>query len=512
MFCSYSTWRNWGPPAVQDSRLTALDGAHEVKFLVQVVLFYETPVSTRLFHSAKLFSFPSFLLYIYAASVFFQLARSLLSLLALACRVSVHNTFLTFAKEIIQECTVPNLRVSGNRLTAGSWSMPFKGSSNGVESMRQSTMAAPVETDPGIEIVSKENTPMMKWVPSKEITSDQIARLEKKKPTATSMVELAAIITRETEKLEKYLKESGSSMPGFDVDSPANFPKLPEEIKKAREEIVRASKELGDLVTGPTESVRWMAWDASIFFNQILRMNSLTGGEGYEVNYLLDNYDWAAIDAASGTVVDIGGSHGFVCVDLAKRYKNMKFVVQDLPKTVNSAPMLDPGIADRITFQAHDFHTLQPVKGADVYFYRWILHNQADKHAINMLKQLIPVLKKGARVVINDHCLPEPNTESAWDERIIRTMDLIMLTLLNAQERTEGEFRELFKNVDPRFRFLGVTRPEGCRMSIVEVVWDGEDFVGEGTVDDGERPNGELTLEEEKSEEVRGEEVEAAES
>ena len=207
-------------------------------------------------------------------------------------------------------------------------------------------------------------------------------------------------------------------------------------------------------------------------------MVSLTGGEGYEVSYLLDNYDWASIDAISGTVVDVGGSHGFVCVDLAKRYKNMKFVVQDLPKTVNSAPKLDDEIKDRITFQAHDFHTVQPVKGADVYFYRWILHNQADKYAISMLKQLIPALKKGARVMINDHCLPEPNTESLWDEKIMRTMDLVMLTLLNAQERTEGEFRELFEKVDPGFRFVGVTRPKGCRMSIVEAVWDGDDFGG----------------------------------
>ena len=86
------------------------------------------------------------------------------------------------------------------------------------------------------------------------------------KPTATkasNMVDLAAIISKQTAILDKYLIASGSSAPGFDFDSPANFPKLPSEIKKAREELVRASKELTDLVTGPTESVRWMAWDVS---------------------------------------------------------------------------------------------------------------------------------------------------------------------------------------------------------------------------------------------------------
>ena len=34
----------------------------------------------------------------------------------------------------------------------------------------------------------------------------------------------------------------------------------------AREEIVRASKDLSDLVTGPSESVRWLAWDVSLCF------------------------------------------------------------------------------------------------------------------------------------------------------------------------------------------------------------------------------------------------------
>ena len=107
-----------------------------------------------------------------------------------------------------------------------------------------------------------------------------------------------------------------------------------------------------------------------------------------------------------------------------------------------------------------------------------------------MLRALIPALKKGARIVINDHCLPEPGQESLWDEKIIRTMDLVMLTLLNAQERTAGDFEALFRRADPRFVFRSVTRPKGCRMSIVEAVWAGEDFGGSGAM----RANGESAL------------------
>lgn len=151
---------------------------------------------------------------------------------------------------------------------------------------------------------------------------------------------------------------------------------------------------------------------------------------------------------------------------------------------IASAPTLEDKIRQRISFQAHDFHTRQPVRGADIYFYRWILHNHSDKYAVNMLRQLIPALKKGAKVVINDYCLPESSMQASGsgsngDDNIMRSMDLVMLTLLNAQERTEAQFTELFDKADGGFRFLGVTRPKGCKMSIVEAVWGGEDFGGE---------------------------------
>jgi hypothetical protein len=74
-------------------------------------------------------------------------------------------------------------------------------------------------------------------------------------------------------------------------------------------------------------------------------------------------------------------------------------------------------------------------------------------YAIKIIKSLIPALKPGARVVINDHCLRDFGVENPWDEKIVRSMDMVMLALLNAQERTEQEFRELFRTVDERFVF-----------------------------------------------------------
>ncbi|KAK1758615.1 o-methyltransferase [Echria macrotheca] len=454
-------------------------------------------------------------------------------------------------------------------------------------------------------------------------------------PTPPSrMVELAQKIARETERVDAYLRANNLPTPSFDVDSPAEFPKLPADILKSKLEIIIATKELNMLAHGPRESVRWGLWEfldvlaleiinhfgiAKLFpanetitlkeleaktsldpinLARVLRlamtkhifrepspgviahtaasrvlaedgelqawvglntedifpaaahvlpaiktypeatsltragfcfafdtvdkepmfvtfgkdpsrarrmaqaMASLTGGEGYEVSHLVDvengGYDFSEIDAAGGTMVDLGGSHGFVCVDIAKRWKNMKFIVQDLPKTVESAPKPlheDPEIAGRITLQAHDFFSEQPVKGADVYFFRWIFHNYSAPYAVKLLKNLVPALKPGARIIINDHCLLEPGQENPWDEAVMRRMDMVMLAVLNAQERTEAEFREIFKAAGEGFVFKGVTRPKGCRMGIIEAIW---------------QPTSEAVATSETTEPINGEAIKAA--
>lgn len=424
--------------------------------------------------------------------------------------------------------------------------------------------------------------------------------------SGSRLTELTNIIATETKKIDQFFAKNSIPHLSFDPDAPADFP-VPSsnaEIQEARRTVVNATKELHDLMVGPRETIRWMAWSfndnlslhAAYHFNvakavpvdgkasyveiskatgldevnlkrlvrhamtnRIFRepndgfvahtaasrllvddsqmidwvglcsadffpaaahtvdamvkypgsqepgeagftvawrhegtpmfmeigknparakrfggaMSSLTGGEGYEVDYLVNGYPWA--DFGDATFVDIGGSHGFVCVALAKKFPRMKFVVQDLPKTVADGPSkIPPELSDRIKFQAHDFYTDQPVKDADIYFFRWIIHNQSDKYGTKMLQALIPALKPGAKIIINDNCLPKPNTVDMWDEKITRTMDVTMLELLNARERDEDDYTELFKQADPRFKFLGARTSKGCRMHIMEAVWNPE--------------------------------------
>lgn len=139
----------------------------------------------------------------------------------------------------------------------------------------------------------------------------------------------------------------------------------------------------------------------------------------YDPIHVVDNYPWESL--GDGTVVDVGGSHGAVSVAIAQRFPSLRCIVQDLPKVVADArTKIPPSLTDQVTFMAHDFFTEQPVRDADVYYMRWILHDWSDKYAIRILRSLIPALKVGARIVLSEFVLPEPGDLSPYDERILR--------------------------------------------------------------------------------------------
>ncbi|KAH7018391.1 O-methyltransferase-domain-containing protein [Microdochium trichocladiopsis] len=205
-------------------------------------------------------------------------------------------------------------------------------------------------------------------------------------------------------------------------------------------------------------------------------MRCFTEGTGFGLHHITDNYPWGDI-ADGGTVVDVGGSQGFVCHALAKKYPNIKsLVVQDLPNIIaeaESQAAAYPELQGRVSYMPHDFFTEQPVKNADVYFFRWILHNWSDARCVRILRNLIPALKQGAKVIINDNILPQPGVLSRWQENRLRSMDLTMFELQNARERELQDWKDLLALADPRFIFVDAVMPPGSNLSIITVEWQG---------------------------------------
>ncbi|KAF3931385.1 O-demethylpuromycin-O-methyltransferase [Dactylella cylindrospora] len=163
-------------------------------------------------------------------------------------------------------------------------------------------------------------------------------------------------------------------------------------------------------------------------------MSAFSTGQGYAVEHLVKGYAWDKLPK-NATIVDVGGATGFVCVELAQAYPEFKFIVEDKvkPQLDLGASTLDPALKPRFEYLVHDFMTEQPVKDADVYLIRWCMHNWSDK-----------------------------------------TLDVVMLMCLNALEREVADWKRLFTEADPRFRFDGVKQPPGCLMYIVEATFVSE--------------------------------------
>lgn len=146
-------------------------------------------------------------------------------------------------------------------------------------------------------------------------------------------------------------------------------------------------------------------------------MRFMTRGSIYDINHLIRGYDWSKLDKVGSTVVDSGGGHGGVSRALAGATSNLQFIVQDLPETAKEGErLLSEELRGRISFMAHDFFTPQPVKGADVYLFRFILHNWSDKYSISILQNLLPAVKEGSRIVIYEF-LPADVAETSWSKR-----------------------------------------------------------------------------------------------
>lgn len=93
-------------------------------------------------------------------------------------------------------------------------------------------------------------------------------------------------------------------------------------------------------------------------------------------------------------VVDVGGGTGSACHEIMKKNPLLKFTIQDLQNAVDQAIASwnyhEPkAIADgQVTIQTHDFFSPQPIKNADIFLLRNILHDWPNAKAVEILRRL----------------------------------------------------------------------------------------------------------------------------
>ncbi|CEI41501.1 hypothetical protein FVEN_g3648 [Fusarium venenatum] len=197
---------------------------------------------------------------------------------------------------------------------------------------------------------------------------------------------------------------------------------------------------------------------------------------GSNVEHLLGAFDWDNLGQA--TVIDIGGSSGSTCIMLATAFPSLNLVIQDLPEPIQNARArmsdLPEEINSRIDVMEYDFFTPQPIKHADVYLLRTILHDWPDADAIKILQCVVEAMGPTSHLLIMDMVLPKPGSGSKTFEAALRQKDLTMIQTFNAKEREVEEWIALLTKVDPRLKIRAIETPAGSELSVIEVMLEEE--------------------------------------
>ena len=70
-----------------------------------------------------------------------------------------------------------------------------------------------------------------------------------------------------------------------------------------------------------------------------------------------------------------------------------------------------------------------------------VLHDWPDDHAEQILKTLKPAMEPGySRLLLNENLIPDTNAH--WETT---ALDLLMMTMVSAKERTETQWRHLIE-------------------------------------------------------------------
>ncbi|KAJ5041450.1 O-methyltransferase-domain-containing protein [Bipolaris maydis] len=202
---------------------------------------------------------------------------------------------------------------------------------------------------------------------------------------------------------------------------------------------------------------------------------------GAKVEHLLRAFDWASLREGA-TVVDlsipthwVGGGSGATAAALATAHPKLRVVIQDLPTPIRNTSAfvgtLPNDVSGRIELQEHDMFKGQPIKNAEVYLLRTIIHDWPDEEAVSILRRVVAAMGPQSHLVTMDMVLPIPGTESPDSEAALRQKDLAMIQTFNTKEREMEQWLELIRAVDPRIHVWKVRRPEGAQHSVLDVTF-----------------------------------------
>ncbi|KAI1427777.1 sterigmatocystin 8-O-methyltransferase [Xylaria sp. FL1777] len=203
---------------------------------------------------------------------------------------------------------------------------------------------------------------------------------------------------------------------------------------------------------------------------------------------VLDAYNWQG--AGKATVVDVAGSAGHDAILLARKYADLKLIVQDMPmvKPVFEAELPDD-VRDRVSFVEHNIYQPQTTQ-ADIYMIKLILHDYSENEAVKILKALTPGLRPGNRVIVIEYIGKVDEGQSNVKKEPLplsiqqmgTATDLRMMAIFNAKastilaisrERPAESYRGIFKAADERFDVVSLRANPLTFFAVIEAIWRG---------------------------------------
>lgn len=176
-------------------------------------------------------------------------------------------------------------------------------------------------------------------------------------------------------------------------------------------------------------------------------------------NAVTATYDFAPFRS----VVDVGGGYGTLLAAILRDNPGAGGILFDVPHVIEAAQgfLSTSGVADRCTRVAGDFFAAVPA-GGDAYVLSQILHDWEDEQCLTILRHTRQVMPAHGKLLVVELVIP-PGNEPFFG----KWLDLHMLAIPGGRERTEAEYRTLFR--DAGFELTNIV-PTPAGPSVVEAV------------------------------------------
>jgi hypothetical protein len=184
---------------------------------------------------------------------------------------------------------------------------------------------------------------------------------------------------------------------------------------------------------------------------------AMVGVHGRETSAMTDAYDFSGCRV----LADVGGGNGSLLTSVLKKHSGLRGILYDLPGVVQraKADLAAAGVADRCEVIGGSFFESIP-PGADAYLMRHIIHDWDDEKSTTILRNIHKAMSGDAKLLLVEGVIPPGN-----DPSFGKLLDLTMLTIPGGKERTEAEYRTLFRTAG--FELTRIV-PTGAEVSVIE--------------------------------------------